>query len=206
MATQSVDTTSERHWTVEEYMALEVEQEHELLRGELVVTPAPNFAHQRSIGEIGSQIRNWIRDNNLGEYAYAPVDVVLADDIVVQPDFVYVAAERFDELYDGHGLTGAPDLVIEVLSSATVSRDRTTKREIYAEAGVPWLVHVDPDARTVEVFELTDGGRYSLAETASDEENVGIGVFPDLTIELEGVWLEESEEAAPPDSTEDVDR
>jgi Uma2 family endonuclease len=191
MATHSVDSPSGRHWTVDEYMELDDEQEREVLRGELVVTPAPNFAHQRSIAEIGSQIRNWVREHDLGEYAYAPVDVVLADDTVVQPDFVYVADERFDELYDGHGLTGAPDLVIEVLSPATVSRDRTTKREIYAEAGVRWLVHVDPEARTVEVFELGDDGRYSLAESACDEENFEIGLFPGLTVELEGVWLEE---------------
>lgn len=191
MATHPVDSSSNRHWTVDDYMALDEEDEqYEVLRGELVVTPAPTVAHQRSLGKIGRQISNHVEAENLGEYLQAPVDVVLADDIVVQPDFLYVTAERFDKVYDGHGLTGPPDLVLEVLSPGTVSRDRTIKRQIYADAGVPWLVHVDPEARTVEVFELTDDGHYLLAESASDEDSVAIGLFPDLTIELADVWLD----------------
>ena len=74
-------------------------------------------------------------------------------------------------------------------SPGTVGRDRTTKRRLYADAGVSWLVNVDPVGRTVEVYELSDDGRYVLAETARDDESFTIGLFPELTIELADVWL-----------------
>lgn len=191
MATQPVEPTPDRHWTVEEYMALEDDQHRELIEGDLRMTPAPDTFHQRSTLELGRQLANHIRDNALGECFFAPFDVVLGEATVVQPDFLYVAAERFADLYDGHGLTGAPDLVMEVVSPGTERRDRVDKRRLYAAAGVRWLLLVEPRQQVVEVFHRDEEGRYVLEDAAGGDETLTLGLFEGLTIDLDDVWFVE---------------
>ena len=191
MATEPVESADRRHLTVADYMAIEDDQYRELIEGELRMTPSPDTFHQRATRELGWQLAAHIRKHELGEYFSAPFDVVLSDDTVVQPDFVFVAADRFEDLYDGHGLTGAPDLVVEVISPGTVRRDRIDKRNLYAKAGVPWLVLVEPREQVAEVFRLNDEGEYVLDAYAGGEETLPVRLFDDLEIALEEVWFEE---------------
>ncbi len=195
MATQPVDPTQNRHWTAAEYMAIDDDEHRELIEGDLRMTPAPDTFHQRTSRELEWYLAAHIRSNDLGEYFVAPYDVVLAEDTVVQPDFLFVTAERFEELYDGHGLTGAPDLVAEVVSPGTEGRDRVDKRRLYAEAGVEWLVLVEPREQVVEVFRLDDKGQYVLDAAAGGDETLVLSVFDDLEIPLEEIWFEEPETA-----------
>lgn len=196
MATEAVPGW-EGGWTVEDYMALDEEQRHELIRGRLVVTPSPSFAHQRTNYELGRIIGNHITDEDLGVCVEAPADVVLADDTVLQPDFLFVAKDRFPDLYDGHSLTGAPDLVVEVLSPGTVKRDRIQKMDLYGEGGVEWLLLVDPEARFVEVFRLEDeSGKYRRDDRAADDDVLTLDCFPGLDIPLAEVWFEPPSDGA----------
>jgi Uma2 family endonuclease len=147
--------------TVDDYMALEGDQRHELIRGRLVMTPSPALGHQHTNNQLGRRITNYVAEHDLGLCVQAPADVVLFEDTVLQPDFLFVAKDRLAELYDGHSLTGPPDLVVEVLSPGTIKRDRIEKMDLYGEAGVPWLLLVEPDERFVEVFRLEeDSGKY----------------------------------------------
>lgn len=181
----------ETGWTVSDYMELEPEDHrHELIRGRLVVTPSPTYEHQSILSELGWQITTHVKEHDLGACVQAPCDVVLSDETVLQPDFIFVASDRLDELRQGHALRGPPDLVVEVLSPETARRDRTEKRELYAEAGVPWMVIVDPDERTAEVFELADDARYTLDDSAGGDETLTIGRFPELDVELADLWLD----------------
>jgi Uma2 family endonuclease/predicted transcriptional regulator len=190
------DSSGERQWTVSEYMALEDEERHELIHGELLMVPSPNTAHQRTITKFGTLIDTHVLENDLGECFDAPFDVVLAEDTVLQPDFTFVSKERFPELWDGHCITGAPDMVVEVVSPSTAQRDRISKRRIFAESGVPWVLFVDPDAHFVEVFHLNDAGKYVLENSAAEDETLGFGLFPDLEIELSKIWFHPPEAEA----------
>jgi Uma2 family endonuclease len=191
MATEPVESAEHRHLTVGDYMAIEDDQHRELIEGELRMTRSPNTFHQRATRELSWQLAAHIREHELGEYFSPPFDVVLSDDTVVQPDFVFVAADRFDDLYDGHGLTGAPDLIVEVISPGTVRRDRVDKRHLYAKAGVSWLMLVEPREQVAEVFQLNDEGQYVLDACAGGEETLPVRLFDDLEIALEDVWFEE---------------
>lgn len=181
-------------WTVDDYMALDDDQRYELIDGELVMVPSPDVYHQRAVTKLGTLIDVHVTDRGLGECFHAPFDVVLGDDRVLQPDFTFVRDERFPELYDGHCITGAPDLVIEVLSASTESRDQHRKARIYAEAGVEWLLFVEPETRVVEVQKLDADGEYATVETAAEDDILAFELFPDLAIELDQVWFVPPEE------------
>jgi len=191
MALEPIPSKSDGEATVEDYRALDDGERYELIRGNLVVTPAPSFEHQVVAHELVRRIGSHVRDGDLGYCVEAPVDVVLSDDTVLQPDLLFVSHERFSDVYDGHGLSGAPDLVVEILSPGTVKRDRIEKMDLYADAGVPWLLLVDPGERFVEVFELdAASGTYRREGRASDDESLSCGLFPDLRIDLAEVWFD----------------
>lgn len=185
-----------RHWTVEDYQRLDDDERYEILRGELIMVPAPTTDHQRVITQLGALLVQHVNSNNLGVCFHALFDVYLAEDTVVQPDFTFVSKKREDEVLEQHGAVGAPDLVVEVLSSGTASRDRGVKRSIYANAGVSWLLPVDPEGLTVEVYRLNEDGQYVWTDTAVGEETLQFELFPELSVELGDVWpagkLEES--------------
>ena len=182
------------NWTVEDYMNLDDDNRYEVLRGTLMMVPSPNMSHQRVITRLGTLIDIHVMENGLGECFDAPFDVVLSENTVLQPDFTYVTHERLEQLEDGHTITGAPNLVIEVLSPSTQKRDRHKKRDIYAEAGVEWLILVEPDAHVVEVHKLSDAGTYEVTRTAAEDDTLTFGLFPDLEIDLSDVWMQTSSE------------
>jgi Uma2 family endonuclease len=92
----------------------------------------------------------------------------------VQPDLVFVAAERMD-IVTQRAIEGVPDMTVEVLSPSNWLDDRRTKFALYAEIGVREYWIVDPDERTVEVFAL-QAGRYGLV----DRFGVGDTLHSDL--------------------------
>ena len=124
---------------------------YELLDGEIFVVPSPNTNHQRIVGNLFLAFRDYARTAGSGEVFLSPLDVVLSDHDVLQPDVTYVSLQR-SHFVTERNISGAPDLVVEVLSPGTRDRDLTAKRAIYARWGVREYWIVDPEARTVEVM------------------------------------------------------
>ena len=81
----------------------------------------------------------------------APYDVVLSENNVFQPDIMFVSNEN-SKIITEKNITGAPDLIIEILSPATGYYDLTEKKEIYAEFGVKEYWIVDPKKQWVELY------------------------------------------------------
>ncbi|MBI2941202.1 MAG: Uma2 family endonuclease [Chloroflexi bacterium] len=159
---------------------------YELYEGEIEVTPASGSRHQRVVGNLDWALESHVRPRNLGTVLFAPLDVLLSETTVVQPDILFVARERegtIGERYVG----GPPDLVVEVLSPTTRHRDRVIKRQLYARFGVPHLWMLDPDQRRFQAFNLVEGG-YQLSVEGQADETVSAAPFPDLTIRLGEVW------------------
>jgi Uma2 family endonuclease len=104
---------------------------------------------------------NFVEQRNLGEVFSSPVDVRLTPYDVVVPDLFFLRTERF-HLFDQWALSGAPDLIVEVRSPSTRSRDLTTKLHLYARTGVQEYWIVDPDTSTVTVYTLSASGAYEL--------------------------------------------
>ena len=159
---------------------------YELHEGELSVTPAPSPQHQRISGNLNEVLRQHVKVRGLGEVFYAPIDCILGETTVVQPDLVFLETGRLSIL-SARGLEGPPTLIVEILSPTTTLIDRSTKRQLYARHGVPYYWIVDPEARTVEVYVLSEGG-YQLAARAAGREAISPPPFPDLALVPVSLW------------------
>ena len=100
----------------------------ELIGGELFVTPSPVTAHQRAAGRINEILTQYAARRG-GEAFFAPLDVVLGNRDVVQPDVMFVARDRIEVIRE-KGIVGVPSLVVEILSPSTRGVDQTAKRDL----------------------------------------------------------------------------
>lgn len=124
---------------------------YETIAGELFVTPAPSLRHQAVLARLHLVIGPYVERHRLGHVWFAPLDVVFGHMTLVEPDLLFVAANRRDVLTEQE-VTAAPDLVIEVLSPTTARTDRGRKRALYQEQGVQEYWVVDTEHRHVEVW------------------------------------------------------
>jgi Uma2 family endonuclease len=126
---------------------------YQVIEGDLVMSPSPNIYHQALVGRIYSLLLQFLEKKPLGEVFVAPLDVFLSEINVYQPDVIFISNQRRSILTE-HGLEGAPDLAVEVLSPGTARFDKGSKRKVYARAGVQELWLVDPDAKLIHVYQL----------------------------------------------------
>jgi Uma2 family endonuclease len=117
---------------------------------------------------------------------YEVHDVILSDVTIVQPDLVYVDPARAG-IITRRAIEGAPTLAVEIISPSSPRIDRLTKREMYQQYRVPYYWIVDPDARSIEAYELAENA-YRLVATASGAEPVSLPPFDDLAIVPESLW------------------
>lgn len=125
----------------------------QLLDGELVVSPAPTFEHQVAVRNVFNLLQSLIPG---GGVYFAPVDIRLDAQTVVQPDVFWLSGSSRCQLINER-LQGPPELIVEVLSPATARYDRSTKFSIYERFGVPEYWIVDLDVHAIEVWTMRDG-------------------------------------------------
>jgi Uma2 family endonuclease len=173
--------------TYKDYEALPADgRRYEIHDGELSVTPAPSPQHQMISRTLFRLLDHHVRAKGIGEVLYAPIDVILSETSIVQPDLVYLDAARLGAISQ-RGIEGAPTLVIEILSPSTTLIDRSTKRQLYGRYGVPFYWLVDPEGRAVEGLMLGAEG-YSLPARASGTEPVQMQPFSDLALVPATLW------------------
>jgi Uma2 family endonuclease len=173
--------------TYADYAALpEDGRRYELHDGELAVTPAPGTRHQLVKANLFVVLFHHVKDGGRGVLLDAPVDCILSDTTVVQPDIVYVAARDASRVSE-RGIEGAPTLAVEVLSPSSEQMDRQPKRHLYARHRIDHYWIVDPAARTVDAYALS-GETYALAAQLASEPR-GLPPFPDLAIDPPDLWV-----------------
>jgi len=122
---------------------------YEVIRGELVVTPAPGTAHQRAVLELARRLQEYLKTHVIGEALPAPFEVEFTEDSAVQPDILVILDPQRDRLTAAR-LYGPPALIVEVVSYSSKRTDRLHKRRLYSEEGVPEYWIVDTEARHIE--------------------------------------------------------
>ena len=160
---------------------------YEVIDGELYVTPPPIVLHQRTSGTLYHQVRGYLDAHPIGEIFAAPIGVILEGSGGFQPDLVYVSSAR-RAIITEQGIEGAPDLVVEILSPSTQSRDRGIKFRGYAAAGVTHYWIVDPRQRTLEAYRLGDEG-YGQPAIYGDDAVFRPDLFPGLDIQVGSLFI-----------------
>ena len=150
----------------EEFLAWADEAVHaEWVDGEVYVFMPPNERHQDLLGFLYTLLLLYVRGFDLGAVLLAPFEMRLGSvRSSRQPDLVFVRKEHAHRL-DAQRLDGPGDLVVEVVSDDSVTRDRQEKFAEYAKAGVPEYWILDPRRRKerVEFYRLTPAGVYEAA-------------------------------------------
>jgi Uma2 family endonuclease len=111
-----------------------------------------------------------------------------------EPDLMFLANEHLDRLtYDR--VSGAPDLIVEIVSGDSVSRDRVTKFDEYEAGGVPeyWILDNRPGRRRAQFYQLDERGEYRLMPIGAD------GIYrsralPGFWLKVEWLWDEQPDE------------
>ncbi len=159
------------------------------------MTPAPSRKHQEILGELYLQFANYLKHKRCQVYL-APFDVRLpkgaeAEEMVntvVQPDLTVVCDPA---KLDDKGCSGAPDLVVEILSPHTAAKDMKIKLALYERVGVREYWLIQPLDKTVMVFSLNENGKYAKPEIYDYQDSVGVGIFRgELIVDLAGVFAE----------------
>lgn len=173
--------------TYRDYEALPNDgKRYEIHDGELYVTAAPTSDHQIVSVRLVTFLHLHVEARQLGIVLAAPLDVILADTTILQPDIVYLDRERRPALHK-RGVEGPPTLVVEILSPSTALTDRGTKRQLCARYGVPYFWIVDLEARAVEAYALR-GADYVLVAAVSGPQPVDLPPFSDLGLVPDSLW------------------
>lgn len=181
--TTSTDTARAMTYSDLEQLPEDISQRHEIILGELFVSPSPDLYHQRVSGRLQAWLFNHVMEHGLGEVFTAPVDVKLSEYNVVVPDLLFVARDRLD-IVGTKAISGAPDLVVEILSPSTARQDRVRKLALHATHGVREYWLLDPDAKTLQALTLVDG----LYQPIPGDGFPRSRVLPDLTIDLDALF------------------
>ena len=152
--------------------------------------PSPYTIHQRILSVISIAFFNFLREHPFGKAFFAPLDVILSEHDVVEPDFLYISNER-SSIITEKNIQGAPDLVVEVLSRTTRRRDKTLKRDLYERSGVLEYWVIDPRSRSAAIYRR-EGERFAEPEklTADAEYFLTTLLLPGLEISLVDVFAE----------------
>ena len=148
-----------QRYTYDDYCTWDDSERWELIDGipYAMAPPAPSYFHQSISSNIHVQIGQFLRGKPCKIFS-APFDVRLnyksKNNTVVQPDLVVICDKS---KLDDKGCLGAPDMVVEIMSPSTISRDVFEKYGLYLKAGVREYWLVDPDAKTVITHILNDG-------------------------------------------------
>jgi len=155
---------------------------YEVIEGELFVSCAPGISHQRIVHNLQMVLGSYLVHNPIGIVIPGP-GVIFSDLSGVIPDVVFVGKARQPEIAAGERVTGAPDLVIEVLSpgAENAQRDRVVKLQLYGKYGVPEYWIVDPGQRAVEVYRQQQGSLERVG-TFMDHDDITSPLFPDFRL------------------------
>jgi len=189
---QFSDLDLSKTYSYADYLKWTFDERLELIKGKIFkMTPAPASVHQRISLRISGELYNYLKGKQCQVY-YAPFDVRLprkgeTDDkifTVVQPDVCVICDTA---KVDARGCTGAPDIVIEILSPGNNQKELKYKYEVYGESGISeyWIIH--PQEKTFLKYSLINGA-YQPSKLLTIGDVVTTPILPDFQLDLDTVF------------------
>jgi len=154
----------------------------ELIDGDILLTPSPSTVHQTVSRLLQFELMTALERTGLALAFNAPMDVMLDETNVVQPDLIIVSRAQ-SHLVTERAIEGVPDIVVEIMSPGTSERDRHYKRRLYEHFQVPEYWLVDPEHGLMEVYALIDT-TYGIRARYDRSSTLVCPLFPTLGVEL----------------------
>lgn len=167
--------SKQKFYTYEDYLKIDDGNRYEIIHGRLYLKDewgdmsmhkdkksnikmlaAPSVFHQDIVGEIYIQLKEKLKGKKCKPFI-SPIDVILGEGNVVQPDIV---VECNENNITKKGINGVPKIIIEVLSKGSLKRDRIEKYSLYMEYGVKGYIMINPIDKEIIQCELNDFGFY----------------------------------------------
>lgn len=165
-------------YTVDDIYAMPDGQRAELIDGKIYDMASPSLTHQRILGALFNQIRNYMDDKQGScEVCLAPFAVFLNRDRYnyVEPDISVICdTKKLDE----RGCNGAPDWVVEIVSPSSKRMDYFIKLFKYQSAGVREYWIVDPEKKSVTVYQFEK----EIVEQYSFGDPIPVGIYEGFSI------------------------
>ncbi|MDD3340315.1 MAG: Uma2 family endonuclease [Lachnospiraceae bacterium] len=169
------------HCTSEDYWNLPDGQRAELIDGKLYDMAPPNRIHQKLVSQLSREIGNYIESKNGSCEIYpAPFAVNLNadDETYVEPDISVICD---NSKFTDKGCSGAPDLVIEIVSPSSRRMDYNTKNALYSDAGIREYWIVDPAKERTTVYHYEEDAAPIVFPF---DQAVPVGIYGDLAITI----------------------
>ncbi len=185
--TQSVHTVK---FTYADYLLFpEDGRRHELIDGEHYVTPSPITKHQKILVNLLISVGSNLQKTKAGQVLAAPMDVILSDRDIVQPDLLFISKNRGAILTEKN-IQGAPDLLVEILSNSTRKTDEIFKRKLYEQHQISEYWIIDPELETVKVYRLSTIKSYERMEelTLETDNTLTTPLLPDWQLRLKQLF------------------
>ncbi len=164
----------------------ETAERTEIVHGDLIVSPSPSDPHAGANTELGLALGAYVKQHRLGRMYIAPMDIVLAPDVVYEPDLCFVHRDRLDVIQHTH-IAGPPDLTVEIICESNRSHDTVVKFADYARYGVKEYWLVDSREQTISTYALS-GTEYQLLTHASGDDVVVSRVLDGLQLRAADVF------------------
>lgn len=164
----------------------------EIVGGDLHVSPRPASRHALASSRLGLELGGPFdrgRGGPGGWWILDEPELHFGTDVLV-PDLAGWRRERLPEFPDTPAFTLAPDWACEIVSPSTERLDRAKKMPVYARERVGHFWLVNPIARTLEVYRLSDNGWLLLA-THEGSARVRAEPFDAVELELAPLWGED---------------
>ena len=182
----------EKNYTYADLQSWNDEKRYEIIDGDLFCMNAPLRIHQKISFDLGRKLADLLEKRGCEVYL-APFDVRLSETKnekeiinVVQPDISVICDKN---KLDEKGCFGAPDLIVEVVSPSSASRDYVKKRRLYEKFGVKEYWIINPEQRFLQIQKL-EGNKYVTTDSYASEEVVPSSIFPELQIDLSEIFPE----------------
>ncbi len=174
------------------YADLEAVPEHlvaEIIDGVLRTHPRPSPRHGLAATSLSDELSGPFQKGRGGPggWIFSVEPEVKFDENILVPDIAGWRRERLSAYPERNYFEVGPDWVCEVLSGSTERRDRSVKKRIYAEAGIPHFWLIDLRLQLLEVFELRDGFWTDVGTWSSDDD-VRARPFDAISFSLADLW------------------
>lgn len=168
-----------------DYCLLPEDRRVELIDGSFYMTLSPITIHQTVSKNFGIEMVLQLERKGVAFVFFAPMDVYLSDEDIVQPDVLVIDKTR-EKIIEEKYIRGAPDLAGEILSPTQPGRDRIVKKKLYHKFGVKEYWIVDQDAKSVEVWTWEQSG-FPL-QGAYTTGHAPSSVFRDLSVDVSRIF------------------